>query len=310
MVEQSHIEALFDCIDETAVVLYKTYQLSYLEGIVKACENVLSNTVEEKYFEAKEELELAISKVCEIEFNKEEIRKAFQYACLKGFKHGNISNQMITPETIGIFVGYLVNKLYVKQNISILDPLVGTGNLLAVVANSLGENVSIIGVDNDLISYQLTSALFDMLDYGDKVFYQDVNTFRINPVDLIVSDFSGIEEKAVYDIIHSLSSNISSGGFLIGIFDDEVISDEILVEKAKGLNDLWKLFGIIRLPNKLFKSSKKSIVIFQRYGKEYIQPEKFLIAELPDFDKVNEFTKVIQQLNNWFENIEFYKLGE
>ena len=310
MVKQAHVEALFDCLDESATIYYKEYSMTYLEGVVKTCENIMSNSVEKVYSSNLEELEEAINKIAEIEFNKEEIRKAFQYACLRGFKHANLSNEMITPDTIGIFVNYLIKKLYAKKNLNILDPLVGTGNLITTVANGLTGDHKIMGVDIDVNSYKLANALFDMLDYGEGIFCQDANTFTVFPVDLIISDFSGLEEEKVYEIIKTQSVNILSGGFMIGIFDDKVIGDKTLVHKAKELNELWKLFGLVKLPIKMFKNKSKSIVVFQRNGEEFIQPKNFLMVELPDFDDVNEFTKVISQLNNWFKNTDFYKIGE
>ena len=310
MINQEHIEALYDCFDESATLLYKTHKIPYLEGIVKTCENIMANSVEDSYSDIIDELKTILEKVSDIEFNKEEIRKAFQYACLKGFKHENISNQMITPDTIGVFINYLISKLYNKKHLDILDPLVGTGNLITNIANNLDKTTNIFGVDFDGNSYKLSTAIFDMLGYGEQVYFQDTITFKCQPMDLIVSDFSGILEDSVYNIIGHLSDNIKSGGFLIGIFDEEVVKEKVLVEHAKELNDLWKLFGLIKLPKNILKNSEKVIVIFQSDGLNIIQPKNFLLVDLPDFNDQVGFKKVINHLNAWFENIEFYKLGE
>lgn len=310
MLNQEHVETLYDCLDESATLLYKTYKTPYLEGVVKTCENIISNSIEDEFDKIKPELQGFMDKVTEIDFDKEEIRKAFQFACLKGFKHSKITNQMITPETIGIFYNYLISKLYTKKSLSILDPLVGTGNLLTVVANGLDKPVQIIGCDQDLNAYKLSNALFDMLGYGEQIFLQDTISFKCPPVDLIISDFSGIIENDVYDIIGHHSTNIKPGGFLIGIFDELVVSNDALIKHAKDLNELWNLFGLIKLPENLTKHYPKSIVLFQRSGALVTKPKKFLLAELPEFSNKEDFAKVINQLNHWFKNIEFYKLGE
>jgi site-specific DNA-methyltransferase (adenine-specific) len=310
MINQEHIEALYDCFDESAVLLYGRYKTPYLESIVKTCENIMANSVEDTYSDIKSELEAILEKVSNIEFNKEEIRKAFQYACLKGFKHGSISNQMITPETVGIFINYLISKLYSKKHLNILDPLVGTGNLITYIANNLNKETNIFGVDFDSDSYKLSTAIFDMLGYGEQVYFQDTITFKCQPMDLIVSDFSGVLEEDVYNIIGHLSGNIVNGGFLMGIFDSETVKDESLVKHAQDLNNLWKLFGFIKLPENILKKFEKVIVIFQRDGSDVIQPKKFLLVDLPDFNDQEGFKKVINHINIWFENIEFYKLGE
>ncbi len=308
MINQTNIETLFDYFDASSTLLYKTYKKPYLDGLVISVENLMSNTVEEIYQEIKSDLVGMIRSVSEIDFQPEEIRKAFQFACLKGFKHANQSNQMITPETIGIFIQYLISKLYDKKNLRLLDPLVGTGNLITTVANHMEEPELLVGVDMDQESYRLSSALFDLLGYGDQVYYQDTNTFLYPVVDAIIMDASGIEKEQVYEIMKHHEKNLVEGGFLIGVFDGETVQPEILVEHSQGWNGVWKLFGMIHLPQTLTKQQKKSIVVLQRDGSEVIQPNRFLLVDLPDFSNQTEMKHVISQLNDWFTNTEFYKV--
>ncbi|OQX93251.1 MAG: hypothetical protein B6I17_03560 [Tenericutes bacterium 4572_104] len=308
MINQKNVEILFDYFDTSAILFYKKYKKTYLEGLVIACENLMANSIEDKYKEIKQDLNNILKSVSSIEFQKEEIRKAFQFACLRGFKHKNITNQMITPETIGIFVNYLIARLYDKQDLILLDPLVGTGNLITSIANNSNRIKEIIGIDNNLTAYQLSSALFDILNYGEHVFFQDTLTFEYNSSDVIVTDFSGVEEDVIYNIIEHYNKSIKSGGFLIGLFDCEVVEPEKLVKQSVNLNKYWKLFGMINLPKNILKNKGKCIVIFQREGKVVIQPSKFLLVDLPEFDKEEEMKHVINQINNWFDNTEFYKI--
>ncbi len=308
MIDQKNIEMLFDCFDESATLLYKTYKTSYIDGLVITCENIMANSIEDKYSDIKSELQVLLDKVTSIEFDKEEIRKAFQYACLRGFKHANISNQMITPETMGIFINYLISKLYTRKELIVLDPLVGTGNLITTIANNSDKKVSLIGIDSDEIMNKLSSALFDMLGYGDGIYCQDTLTYFGPQSDCIVADFSGIEETDAYRIIGHHGDNIQEGGFLIGIFNSDIIMPESLIEHSRELSETWKLFGLIGLPDKIAKNQNKSIVIFQRNGELVIIPHKFLLVGLPDFNEKDEMMKVIDQLNDWFKNTEFYKL--
>ena len=310
MINQNHVESLYDCLDNSATLIYKTYKTPYLEGLIKTCENIISNSIEEEYVDVKDKLQENINKIVNTKFDKEEIRKSFQYACLKGFKHANISNQMITPETIGIFINYLINKLYNKKKLEILDPITGTSNLLTCVANNINKKVNIIGVEKNMLSYKLSLALFDMLGYGDKVYFQDTLTFNLPEVDLIIGDFSGIEENETYSIIKHSGINISEGGFLIGIFDDEVINEDVLIKHSKALNDIWNLFGLIKLPQQILKSQNKSIVIFQKNGKLVMKTKRFLLVELPEFSNKDGIKKVINLIDHWFKKTEFYKLGE
>jgi site-specific DNA-methyltransferase (adenine-specific) len=62
------------------------------------------------------------------------------------------------------------------------------------------------------------------------------------------------------------------------------------------------------LPETFFKNDKKSIFILQRIGKDFIKPNKFLMADLPDFNNQSETEEVIGQINEWFKQIEFKKV--
>ncbi|MDD3712227.1 MAG: hypothetical protein PHZ28_01890 [Candidatus Izemoplasmatales bacterium] len=310
MVNQENVEKLFDCLDQSAILYYENRKMSYLEGLVRTCENVLANSVIEEDLDLKNQLKSLIDEIKDLEFQKEEIRKAFQYACLKGLKHANISNQMITPESVGIFISYLVNKLYSKRDLTILDPLVGSGNLITVLANNLDGEINLIGVDLDMTYYKLSQALFGMLEYGEQVFYQDILTFNNYSADLLVTDFSSIEHNDIYKIIKHTYNLLNEDSFFISVIDNAFFDDESLRDFIYEVKDKWHFFGMIVLPVSLFKNNHKSLFILQKIGRNFIRPEKFLVTEVPDFNNEQEMIKVINLLNDWFERIEFYRVRE
>ncbi len=53
----------------------------------------------------------------------EDVRKAIQAIVLRGFKDMKIPNGNTTPDTLGIFMAYLITKICSYKNLSILDPL-------------------------------------------------------------------------------------------------------------------------------------------------------------------------------------------
>ncbi len=118
------------------------------------------------------------SKISSIEFSREEVRKGVQLGLLKGYKHANMSNALITPDTIGIFVGYIIEKLYKNQKLeSILDPMIGSGNLVFAALNHMKKNIKIYGVDNDLLICNLSRNIADLLEYKNEIFYQDTLSY-------------------------------------------------------------------------------------------------------------------------------------
>ncbi|MGD9964237.1 MAG: class I SAM-dependent methyltransferase [Candidatus Izemoplasmatales bacterium] len=308
MVKQDNVEKLFDVFDQSAILYYEKLKISYLDGLVKTCENILANSVESDLKDLNIKLLELMESIKDIDFNKEEIRKAFQYSCLRGLKHQNISNQMVTPESLGIFISYLVNKFYDKDDLLIFDPLVGTGNLLSGLANNLEKQVALVGVENDMMFYKLSQALLGMLEYGNDIYYQDILSFNNLESDLSVTDFSGVEQEKIYDIIKHIYSLLKEDSFFISIIDNTFFDDEKIRDFIYEVKDKWHFFGMIVLPESIFKNNHKSIFILQKIGKNFIKPEKFLVADLPDFSDQTEMVKVINQLNEWFEKIEFYRV--
>ena len=69
--------------------------------------------------------------------SKEDIRKALQLAVLKGMKEHIQPHHQMTPDALGLLAGYLVELFVKKEQAVILDPAVGTGNLLLTVMNYL-----------------------------------------------------------------------------------------------------------------------------------------------------------------------------
>lgn len=123
MINHNNVEKLFEVLDASANILFEKCKLPYLEGIVKTCENIVSDSVLSEDEKIDSFLKKQIDCISDIEFKKEEIRKAFQYTCLKGFKQQNINNQMITPESIGFLIGYLLDKLYQKKDLLIIGSI-------------------------------------------------------------------------------------------------------------------------------------------------------------------------------------------
>ena len=304
---EKNIEKFYDCIDQSAMLLYKHNKMPYLSGIVKTCENIMANEAVGEDKELNDKLNQLIQSIGDIEFNKEEIRKAFQYAVLKGMKHQNISNQMMTPESIGMLMGYLIQKLYDVPSFRIYDPLVGTGNLITSIANQLSQDVELIGVDHFGVSYELSQALFGLLGYGEHVFFQDTKTSKNIFADVIVSDFSAVPQAEIYDIINHQTMNIKPNGYFILMVDNAFFDALNIKTFVEEVNKQWYLFGMMVLPKEIFKVQEKTILILQDKGDHFIQPDSFMMVEIPEFKDVKALNYVITQLNQWFHKTKFYR---
>lgn len=307
MINEANIETLYDVLDASASLLYETSKTPYVQGIVRTCENIIANSAKTDDQVLNEKLNELMEPIRHIEFQKEEIRKAIQYAVLKGLKHQKISNQMMTPESIGMLMGYLVQKLYDVDYLHIYDPLIGTGNLITSIANQIDFDVDLSGVDNFGMSYELSQALFGMLGYGNQIFFQDTRTSSHMNADVIVSDFSAVQQSEIYDIINHQTENIKENGYFIFMVDNVFFEALNVKEFIKEINKRWYLFGMMILPEEVFKTQEKTILVLQDKGSRFIQPDSFMMVEIPGFKDQQALANVIGQLNQWFAKTKYYK---
>jgi len=308
MVNKKHIEILFRYIDTSAITLFEELKIGYLEGITEAVNNLISDSVEQNISKAAlTDLKNLLLDVKSIDFQKEEVRKAMQLCILKGFKHQKRTNADITPDTIGIFIGFLVEKLYPKaKELVIFDPLVGTGNLITTVANQLKTPSQLIGVESNIESYHLALAMFDMMNYGDELYFQDTLLFYNLKADVIVTDFpySEVENGSYfpYDAINHHYNNLDEGAYLIAVVPNdffEVPGSDMFKDVIK---DLWQVVGLVKLPDSLFKTMGKSIFILQKNGTSVQKLEKVLLADITSFEDEDVLQVQIAKINQWFKS--------
>ncbi|GEM_PF-336517 len=309
MLKQDNIERLFNVLDESSTLYADHTKISYLEGILKTCENVLANEVlptEDGVLHDK--LINLLKKINHQDFHKEEIRKAFQLCVLKAMKLQNLSNENITPDTIGIFIAYLVGKLIPDSDkLTILDPLVGTGNLLVTVANNIKPASTLVGVENNHDSYRLARALMGISDYNDDIYFQNSLSFENASADLLITDFP-LEDFSEsyyfpYNVLIHYHQNLKDDATVITVVSDSFFDVTYNKNFKEDILSLYLAIGLIQLPKDIFKQQGKNILILKKKTDISLQNENFLIAEIPSFEDREEMLKVIGRINSWFDDL-------
>ena len=165
------IEQLFTFIDSTAGSVQEAKNVSYLEGVLAALNGWLDG-----------------ENVPEGEWERNDIRKGIQLALLKGMRESAQVNHQMTPDSLGLLVGYLVEQFYEeqltkKETITMLDPAVGTGNLLLTVMNLIGDQVTGAGIELDDLLIQLAAASADLQQQPVALYHQNaLMPLLIDPV--------------------------------------------------------------------------------------------------------------------------------
>ena len=301
----SNLELFYDCLDESNNLLYDIYKKPYFELIEMTVNNILAgevlNDLENK--EDINKLEAIYSKIKDVDFSVEDVRKAIQSIVLKGFKEMRIPNGNITPDTIGIFMSYLISKMIKKDSINILDPLCGTSNLLLTIANHIKKEVKLFACDNDLWMTKITKLSSDLLNYDVDIYYQDTLTLNLSNMDAIVLDMPHqevINDKYFpYEALKYYSYMLSDKGCIIAMVENDFFNyDSDQSFKKEILKDL-SIIGVVELPDDMFKNTKAKVILILQKTK--LNDSRCFMVKLPNFSDASKFNDALLDIEAWFK---------
>ncbi|WLR50218.1 class I SAM-dependent methyltransferase [Bacillus tianshenii] len=321
----SKMEKLFEVFSETANILENELSISYLEALAETGENIFQQTIVHDVSElVKKRLQKHYDTIKLEEFAKEDVRKAFQLSVLKGMKQAVQPNHMMTPDAVALFIGYIVNKVIEnKQNLSLLDPAIGTANLVTAVLNQLTKEATAYGVEVDETLVKLAYANANLQQQPVELFNQDsLQPLLVDPVDVVTCDLpvgyypddvTASSYKLKADEGHSYAHHLfieqslkytKEGGYLIFLIPNFLFESEEASKLNAFLKEEAVIYGVLQLPLTMFKEEKfgKSIFIIRKKGEGVAVPKQAMVAELPSFSNKRAMQSIIQQIDEWFDN--------
>ncbi|RFU66219.1 class I SAM-dependent methyltransferase [Peribacillus glennii] len=320
------IEELFEKFDETAQILQEELSCTYLDALGETGENFFhGHVIQEEISElSRKRLSKIYQHFSTRNYTKEDIRKAYQLAILKGMQENIQPNHQMTPDAVGMFVSYLIGKFTNNnQELSMIDPAVGTGNLVFTIMNHLsGQQISAYGVDIDETLIRLAYSGANLQEHSVQFFTQDsLEPLFIDPANVAVSDLPvgyypndvrAAEYELAADSGHSYShhlfieqsvNHVQDGGYLFFIVPNRLF----LSEEAKKLNDYLKKYthiqGMVQLPLSMFKTeaAAKSILILQKKKEGLHAPKNALLVNLPKLSDARATKSVMGKIDEWFK---------
>lgn len=300
----TNTEKVFNFID----VYAKSSDSLYLEAIIEACQQWL----------AGEEVP-AISN----DVSKEEIRRGIQLAVLQGMKKNAQVNHQMTPDSIGMLISYFVSKLMKdKQDITILDPAAGTGNLLYTVMNTLAVNLEASAVEIDEVLVRLAAVTAELLEQPVSFLIQDaLRPLLVDPVDIVVSDLpvgfypdddNGSNYRLMPEEGHAYAHHLfieqslnhtKPGGYNLFVIPASLFESEQSTQLHGFLKSHAIIRAVIQLPEAIFKSKahEKSILIIQKQTDEKRALPEVLLAKVPTMTNKDAMAQFIQQFDEWVQ---------
>jgi site-specific DNA-methyltransferase (adenine-specific) len=320
----SPMETIFNVFNETADILKEELSCTYLEALAETSENIFHGEVLQTELSevTKKRLKKKYSEVRLESFSNETIRKAFQLAILKGMKDSSQPNHQMTPDSIGLFMGYLIAKFMEKHTaVTILDPAVGTGNLIFTILNHLDrKEVNAFGVDIDELLIQLAFDGANLQKQPIQLFNQDsLEPLFIDPVDVVVSDlpvgyYPNDEGASKYtlkaDSGHSYAHHLfieqsightKQGGYLFFLIPNGLFESPEAPKLHRYLKETVDIQGVLQLPLSMFQNagSAKSILILQKKGLGVEVPKQVLLANLPSLSNQQGMQSIIEKIDQW-----------
>lgn len=328
---QENIEKLFMQLDETIQLLRKEIDFSYLEALTETGSNLIENAIPT---ELENLLDPATSvKLKEIyataplaDMEPEEIRKSLQLAILKGLQEDKVqANHQMTPDAIGFMFVYFIEKLRdtSMDKLRVLDPTVGTGNLLATVYNALNlakVEVEAEGIDNDDLLIDLAAMATTLQKHTVKLTHQDaLQDLLVDPVDLVVSDlpigYYPVDERAKSFVSateegHSFAHHLlieqslkylKPDAFGLFLVPKLMFETEEAASLMKAIQEAGYMQGMLNLPKEWFANelSQKSILILQKKGDQAKQASQVLLGNIPDLKNQQSMLKFMQEVDSW-----------
>lgn len=283
----------------------------YLEAVIQACRNWLNG----------EEVPSLTESV-----TKEEIRRGIQLAVLKGMKQNAQPNHQMTPDAIGLLLGHFANKLMKNENnITILDPAVGTGNLLYTVMNGMEQQTIGYAVEIDELLVRLAAVTAELLEQQVSFIVQDaLRPLLIDPVDLVVADlpvgyYPDDENGLNYELMpvegHAYAHHLfieqalkhtKKGGFAIFVIPATLFDSEQAPQLHAFLKKEAFIRAVIQLPSSLFKSTvhEKSLLILQKPDVSIVNAPEVLLAKVPNMSNKDAMAKFLQDIDLWVQQHE------
>ena len=253
-------------------------------------------------------------------YDKETIRKVYQFLLLKALKELNNPSYDITPEVITMYISHLIECIYGDKKVSITDLASGSGSLLINIAALVKGEKEITSVDVDSNYVRLQQNIFNLLEINVEIINQDaLKPLNIKKQDVVISDvpfgyYADEDNSLNYKLCSTDGYSLNALLFIeqaANYLDENGVGILVIPKKILELEDNFKKYleedinlnAVITLPDEMFKnvSQQKAIILITKKGQTRLLNQVFL-AQIPSFQNKASYAKFIEEFNEWLEN--------
>nr|WP_228030683.1 class I SAM-dependent methyltransferase [Limosilactobacillus fermentum] len=258
--------------------------------------------------------------------DRETKRRLLQLGMLKVTQKDAIqATHQMTPDSIGMLMASLIERVTkIDHPYRILDPVVGTANLLTTVMNHLqsvtDQPIEGYGVDNDESMLSVAAVSTQLQDLPVQLYHQDaIRDLDVPQVDLVVADLPvgyyplddntkryRTRAKEGHSYVHHLlieqaMNYLLPGGFGVFLVPKALFQSKETAGLVEWIQSVAYMQGLINLPEELFANptGAKSLLLLQRQGGASHQAGKVLLGSFPSVKNRPEFIAFIREIDNW-----------
>ena len=253
-------------------------------------------------------------------YDKETIRKVYQFLLLKALKELNNPSYDITPEVITMYVSHLIECIYREEKISIADFASGSGSFLINIAALVKGEKDFTSIDVDSNYVKLQQNIFNLLEVPAEIINQDVlKPLNIKKQDVIISDvpfgyYADEDNSLNYKLCSSEGYSINALLFIEQVANylaEDGVGMLVVPKQILELEDNFKKFleeeinlnAVITLPEEMFKNSSqaKALILITKKGQKKL-PSQVFLAEVPSYQNKTGYASFIEEFNSWLES--------
>ena len=253
-------------------------------------------------------------------YDKETIRKVYQFLLLKALKELNNPSYDITPEVITMYISHLIECIYGDKKVSITDLASGSGSLLINIAALVKGDKELTSVDVDSNYVRLQQNIFNLLETNVEIINQDaLKPLNIKKQDIVISDvpfgyYADEDNSLNYKLCSTDGYGLNALLFIeqaANYLDENGVGILVIPKKVLELEDNFKKYleedinlnAVITLPDEMFKnvSQQKAIILITKKGQTRL-PNQVFLAQIPSFQNKASYAKFIEEFNDWLEN--------
>lgn len=329
------MQSYFDKLNKANSLLKESLKVNNIDTLAENLTNIsdgkvyVENSVPDQETVAK--LEAIYQELKQLNLTPLQLKQAITVAIIKAQKDDKAEvNKLMTPDAIGLIaslIAYEVLNVQNKKTVNIVDPTVGTGNLLIEVIEQLNMtdkfHINAAALDNDDTLVALAKSFSEVMNLNLDAYHQDsVADWDITDIDMAVADlpvgYYPIDENAKnfqtsaesghsyahHLLIEQTMNNLNDGGLGIFIVPSQIFQTDQAKKLSEWMVSSVYLQAVLDLPANLFasKEAQKAVVVLQKHGNNAKQVENVLMGTIPDTNNPKLFEGFKDQLQDWAKN--------